>query len=69
MLLGINDINLLNSQNEGLRKQNKNLQTKFFEILKICNEPADSMDVLDLQKRIKKVLNEQTQQTTSNRTV
>lgn len=55
-MLGIKDINLLQSQNVALKAQNKVLQTKFFEILKICEEPADSMAELNLKNSIKKII-------------
>lgn len=45
---------LLNRYNEAT-KINKKLQV----IAKICEEPADSMAVLELQDRIKKVLNDE----------
>lgn len=57
IMLSINDINMLEKQNEGYRKQNKALQESFFKILAICNETADNMAVVELQDRIKAVLN------------
>lgn len=59
-MLSVKDINMLNEQNECLRKQNQALQNVFLQVLKICQEPADNMAVVDLQNRIKEVLdNEQ----------
>ena len=57
-MLSSEEINLLKNQNEGYRKQNNALQSAFIKILSICNEPADSVAVLEFQKRIKKVLDE-----------
>lgn len=56
-MLSVNDINMLEKQNEGYRKQNRALQNAFLEILKLCNEPADNMAVLELQKRVKAIIN------------
>lgn len=50
-------LNKVKQQNNGLKKQNKQLEHTFLEILKICNEQADCMHVLELQNRIKAVLN------------
>lgn len=56
-MLSVNDINFLESQNDGLRKQNDALQNSFLKILKICEEPADNLAVAELQSRIKVILN------------
>ena len=56
-MIGIDEINLLKSQIYGLKSQNRTLEECFLKILKICNEPADNMAVLELQNRIKEVLN------------
>ena len=63
----VNEIKLIQSQNEGLRKQNINLQqenkdlkmlfTKFFsELYQACNEPADTVAEVELQNKIKSVV-------------
>ena len=62
-MISIDEINMLQSQNKGLKKQNgslqkelKELRTKYSDILKLVKEPADSVAVLELQTRILRVL-------------
>lgn len=64
-MLSVDEINLLHGQNEGLKEQNKTLQTAIMLYAKqintindICNEPADNIAVVELQNRIKDVIND-----------
>ena len=56
-MLSVYGINKLEAQNKCLRKQNSDLETTFLEILKIVNEPADNVAIVEFQNRIKAVLN------------
>lgn len=58
-MLSINEINLLKAQNEGLRKQNKNLQKQVYiinRVYELCNEPVDNIAIVDFQERIKAII-------------
>lgn len=58
-MLSINEINLLKAQNEGLRKQNKNLQKQVYiinRVYELCNEPADNIAVVNFQERVKAII-------------
>lgn len=62
-MLSVNEINFLQAQNEGLKNQNKTLQKTVLnftntinKIYNICDEQANDIKVIDLQNKIKLII-------------